>query len=164
MKKDGWTKTRKLAKTVADECIALRVRFLSRVITSLYDRALQPLGIKINQATILVFLELSGESGPSDIGDFLQMEKSTVSRNLERMRKKGWIGVRSGADGVSQVITMTAKGRKLLAAFHKEWVKAQEKASKLLGGDGVAAVGKLHDILIRRRQKIRASDERVVRP
>jgi DNA-binding MarR family transcriptional regulator len=138
---------RKLAKTVAGECLALRIRFLSRVITKLYDRALKPLGIKSNQGTILVFLELSGESGPSDIGNFLQMEKSTVSRNLERMRKKGWIEVRSKDDGISQVITITAKGRKLLAAFYREWVKVQKKASNLLGGDGVAALRKLHDIV-----------------
>ncbi len=141
----------KLGKAVAAECIALRVRFLSRVITNLYDRALQPLGIKINQATILVMLELSGESGPADIGKGLQMEKSTVSRNLDRMRKKGWIEVTNKDDGISQVITVTAKGRKLLIAFHKEWAKVQKKASELLGKEGVAAVRKLHDSLTRRK-------------
>jgi DNA-binding MarR family transcriptional regulator len=147
-------KVQKLAKTVAAECLALRVRFISRVITNLYDRSLQPLGIKINQATMLVVLEIRGESGPADIGNFLQMEKSTVSRNLDRMRKKGWIEVMNKKEGISQVITITTKGRKLLAAFHREWVKAQKKASDLLGEDGVAAVGKLHDTLTKRRQKI----------
>jgi len=148
----------KLAQTVAAECVALRVRFLSRVITNLYDRALQPLGIKINQATILVLLELSGESGPADIGNVLQMEKSTVSRNLDRMRKKGWIKVMNKDAGISQVITVTAKGRKLLAAFHGEWAKVQKKASELLGGEGIAAVRKLHDGLIQRRRKISRSE------
>jgi len=147
----------KLAKTVAAECVALRVRFLSRVITNLYDRALQPLRIKINQATILVLLELSGESSPADIGKVLQMEKSTVSRNLDRMRKKGWIEVTNKDGGIYQVITVTAKGRKLLAAFHREWAKVQKKASELLGKDGVAAVRKLHDSLIRRKQEISQS-------
>lgn len=147
-------KVQKLAKEVAAKCLALRVRFISRVITNLYDRSLQALGIKINQATLLVVLEIRGECGPAEVGDFLQMEKSTVSRNLDRMRKKGWIEVRNKSDGISQVIAITAKGRKLLTAFHREWVKVQEKASDLLGEDGVEAVRKLHDILTKRRQKI----------
>ncbi len=147
-------KVRKLARTVAGECLALRVRFLSRVITNLYDRTLQPLDLKINQATMLIMLELRGKSGPADIGSYLQMEKSTVSRNLERMRKKGWIEVKKKDGGISQVITITDNGRKLLTAFHREWVKAQERASDLLGRDGVKAVRKLHDILMERGQKV----------
>ena len=142
----------KLAKAVAAECIAVRVRLLNRVITNLYDRALQPLGIKVNQATMLVMLLLSGQAGPGDIGRVLLMEKSTVSRNIDRMRKKGWIGVAGKDDGLSQVITVTPKGRKLLAAVHVEWMKAQKKASHLLGDEGVSAIKKLHDTVRQTRK------------
>ena len=74
-----------IAKAVAAGCIAVRVRLVSRAITGVYDRALRKLNIKIGQASILVFLTLHGESSPGEIGKALMMEKSTVSRNLDRL-------------------------------------------------------------------------------
>jgi DNA-binding MarR family transcriptional regulator len=140
-----------IAKAMADECIAVRVRFVGRVVTSLYDRALRNLDIKVNQASILVFITTHGDSGPGDIGKALQMEKSTVSRNLDRMRKKGWIGIGDRDEGPSQVVQVTEKGNKLLIAVHREWQKAQESARKLLGAEGVRSVNTLFDTLRRKR-------------
>jgi DNA-binding MarR family transcriptional regulator len=144
----------KLAKAIAADCIAVRVRLVNRVITNLYDHALQPLDIKINQATILVMLSCSGEASPGDIGRVLLMEKSTVSRNVERMRKKGWIDVAGKNDGSAQVITVTPKGRTLLAAAHVEWKKAQKQAASLMGNKGVAAVRRLHDALKQQKSRV----------
>ena len=58
------TRIIEVARAVSAECIAVRVRFLSRVITNLYDRALQKLDIKVNQASILVFLTVNSGSSP----------------------------------------------------------------------------------------------------
>jgi DNA-binding MarR family transcriptional regulator len=113
---------------------------------------LKPFGIKVNQVTILVMLSMAGKAEPSDIAGTLLMEKSTVSRNLDRMRKKGWIRIANGDDGFSQVITVTSEGRKLLAMVRGEWMKAQKKASQLLGAEGVLAVRKLHDAMIEHRK------------
>jgi DNA-binding MarR family transcriptional regulator len=139
--------TTELAKAIAADCIALRVRFVNRVITGLYERALKPLDIKIGQASILVVLSVRGESSPADVGRLLRMEKSTVSRNVGRMRKKGWVEVAGRDDRLSQVITVTPKGRELLAAFYGGWAKAQEAASGLLGEEGVLSVRALYDAL-----------------
>jgi DNA-binding MarR family transcriptional regulator len=137
--------TKILAKSVAAECIAYRVRLLNRVITNIYDRALQPLGLKVNQANILTMLSLADHASSADIVRVLMMEKSTVSRTVDRMRKNGWIDIADKDDGLSQQITVTAIGRKLLAAAHVEWKKAQKQTAELLGEDGVAAVRRLHD-------------------
>jgi DNA-binding MarR family transcriptional regulator len=96
---------------------------------------------------MLVLLSVRGESSATDVGKILRMEKSTVSRNVGRMRKKGWVEVTNPDDGLSQVITVTPKGRKLLAALHAEWAKAQKAARKLLGEEGVRSVAKLYDTL-----------------
>ena len=139
------TEAASLAKAIAGECIAVRVRLLNRVITSLYDRALQPLGLKANQGIMLVFLCMVGQATPGEVCKKLHMEKSTVSRNIDRMRKKGWVDVASQQEGVSQVIMVTAAGRELLAAAHVEWQKAQQQAKELIGSDGIAAVWTLHE-------------------
>ncbi|HUL30999.1 MAG TPA: MarR family transcriptional regulator [Thermodesulfobacteriota bacterium] len=139
--------TTKIAKTIATDCIAIRVRFVNRVITHLYERALKPLDIKVSQAAILVLLSVRGESSPADIGRILQMEKSTVSRNVGRMRKKGWLEVKNRNEGLLQDIKASSKGRKLLAAFYAKWTKAQKAARELLGEEGITAVRKLYDTL-----------------
>jgi DNA-binding MarR family transcriptional regulator len=136
-----------LSKTIAYECIAYRVRLLNRVITGIYDRALQPLGIKFNQANILTMLSLTERASSADIARVLLMEKSTVSRTVARMKKNGWISVEGQGEWPTQIITVTPEGRKIMAAVHEQWKKAQLEASELLGDEGITAVRMLHNTL-----------------
>jgi len=138
-------RTLKLIETVGQECLAGRVRKISRVITGIYDRALRPHGIKVNQAGILIMLSLVEKPTPGDICRKFQMEKSTVSRNIERMRKQGWIEVGKENDGISQVLKVTPEGETLLADIYSKWKKAQKETSELLGEDGVKAIHLLID-------------------
>ncbi len=140
-----------IAEEMAAQCIAVRARFVGRVITNLYDRVLRKFDIKVNQASMLVFLTIHNGSGPGDIGMALQMEKSTVSRNLDRMRKKGWVEVGPRDDGASQVIRVTEDGHKLLLAVHCEWQKAQTSARELLGVKGVQSINVLFSTLSKQR-------------
>lgn len=134
-----------LAVTIGNECLAGKARRLSRVITGIYDRALMPFGIKISQASILVFLSIVGEASPGDICKRLQMEKSTVSRNVDRMRKNGWIEMveREGRSG--QILRITPCGQQLLVDSHPYWQQAQEKAQALLGAEGTDSLRLLAD-------------------
>jgi DNA-binding MarR family transcriptional regulator len=134
----------KLTRIMADECLAFRVRSLSRVITNIYDAALEQHGITMNQATMLIMLSYAGKAGPGRIGQVLIMEKSTVSRNLKLMKKQGWIEAVEGGTGRDQVMSATKKGKTLLTAFHPAWKKAQKETERLVGEKGVAAVHTLH--------------------
>src|SRR2546430_8167374 len=77
--------------TIARTCIAVRLRLLNRVITNLYDDALRPLGLKVSQMNILVAAARLGVAQPSQVCRILQIDLSTLSRNLERLRARGWI-------------------------------------------------------------------------
>ncbi|WP_173199980.1 MarR family winged helix-turn-helix transcriptional regulator [Geobacter sp. SVR] len=127
-----------VAELIASQCLAGRVRRLNRVVTNLYDRALQPYGIKINQANILISLLVQGETRPGEIGSRLQMEKSTVSRTLDRMKKSGWI--ETNGTGPGQTVRITEAGRQLMVDTHDAWQHAQRKATELLGEDGAQAI------------------------
>ena len=132
--------TLKLIETVGRDCLAGRVRKLSRVITGIYDRAMRPHGIKVNKASILIMLALVEKPTAGDIGRNFRMEKSTVSRNVERMRNQGWIETSGGEGGFAQVLAVTPKGKKLLADSYGKWEKAQREGSEFLGEDGVKAI------------------------
>ena len=127
---------------IARNCIAVRVRQLNRVITNVYDEALRPLGLKISQLNVLVAAAKLGLAQPTKLCEILQMDASTLSRNVERMRAKGWLEIMPGEDGRTQPFRLTPRGTRLLEKSIPAWERAQHRATDLLGPDGVAAVAK----------------------
>jgi len=135
-----------LAQSMGKECLAVRARLLSRVVTALYDRELRPLGLKGNQCTMLVCVARSGNIDQAGIGRILKMEKSTVSRGIDRLRAQGWVESDS-PDG--HCLRLTAAGRKLLVEVHRRWLCAQQRAADLLGTAGVARLKEVTGPLFR---------------
>ena len=130
-------KNRRAIDTIARDCIAVRMRLLNRVVTNLYDDALRPLGLKVSQLNILVVAAKLGLARPAMVCNILQLDTSTLSRNVERMRVKEWLEVVAGEDARTQPFCLTARGRRLLKLAVPAWEKAQLKATELLGDDGV---------------------------
>ena len=125
---------------IARECLVVRLRMLNRVVTNIYDDALRPLGVKASQLNILVVAARLGLARPADVCRRLQLNTSTLSRNVERMRAKDWLEVVEDDDGRAQPFRLTAKGRKLLERSMPAWKKAQKQVKKLIGADTVASI------------------------
>src|SRR3954469_13243298 len=119
---------------VAGECIAVRLRMLNRVITNIYDDALRPLDLKVSQMNILVAAAKLGTARPVEVCEHLHLDVSTLSRNVERMKARGWLEVVEGDDGRSQPFRLTAQGHKLLEKAIPAWSEAQQHVKKVLGG------------------------------
>src|SRR4029077_5783627 len=81
----------KTADRMARECIAVRVRLINRVITALYDEALRPFALRISQANILSAVAHLGRSRAPQCPRILRIERSTLSRDVELMKQKGWL-------------------------------------------------------------------------
>lgn len=125
---------------IADLCIAGKVRKIDRVITGIYDRELKNLGIRITQAIMLVLL-MRGARGCSGLGRSLLMDKSTVSRNVERMRKNGWVRMTE-----NQMVEITKEGVDLVMSVEPAWERAQNACAEILKEDGLESV----DLLLKR--------------
>ena len=121
-------------------CLSGRIRMLSRAISALYDDALRPTGITTGQVTMLSFIDELEPIAPGALAERLKMEKSTMSRNVARMERNGWIAIESGDAGNSQVLTITRAGRSKLRAALPRWRAAQRQAKRILGPGGAAAV------------------------
>jgi DNA-binding MarR family transcriptional regulator len=128
---------------IARSCIAVRMRLLNRVITNLYDDALRSLGLKVSQVNILVVAAKLGVARPAQVCELLNLDASTLSRNVDRMQAKGWLETVPDEDGRSQPFRLTAKGHKLLERAVPAWEQAQEQATALLGEAGVAMLHKV---------------------
>src|SRR6476620_1324203 len=121
---------------IASECVAVRLRMLNRVITNIYDNGLRPLDLKVSQMNILVAAAKMGTARPLEVCEYLHLDVSTLSRNVERMKARGWLEVVADADGRSQPFRLTPQGRKLLEKAVPAWSEAQQQVKKVLG-DGL---------------------------
>jgi DNA-binding MarR family transcriptional regulator len=120
--------------TVASECVAVRLRMLNRVVTNIYDKALRSLELKVSQMNILVAAAKLGTARPIEVCELLHLDVSTLSRNVERMKTRGWLEVVPDVeDGRSQPFRLTLQGRKLLEKAVPAWSKAQQQVGKMLG-------------------------------
>lgn len=128
---------------IARSCIAVRLRLLNRVVTGLYDDALRPLGLKVSQLNILVVAAKLGLARPAEVCNLLQLDASTLSRNVDRMRAKGWLEIVPGEDARTQPFRLTSQGTRLLERAVPAWEQAQRAAGELLGSDGTALLNKV---------------------
>ena len=129
-------------ETIAKTCIAGRLRLLNRVVTNIYDDALRPLGLKISQGNILILTGKMGVASPVQVCEYLQLDISTLSRNVELMRKNGWLEDVPGEDARSHPFRLTAEGKRLIEKAIPAWEKAQAEARELLGDDLVSLLNK----------------------
>ena len=128
--------------TIAGNCIAVRLRLLNRVVTNLYDDALRPLGLRVSQLNILVVTAKLGLARPAQVCEILQLDTSTLSRNVERMRAHGWLEVVPDEDARAQPFRLTSQGRRLIEKAVPAWEEAQRQAADLLGNEGIALLDK----------------------
>ena len=128
------------AALLAASCLASRTRLLDRVITALYDDALRPAGVTSPQMTILAALEHTGGCTPSRLCSALKLDKSTLSRNADRMERNGWIERIGNEDARSHELQLTAAGRQRFAEALPHWRKAQHQAHEVLGKAAATAL------------------------
>lgn len=121
-------------------CTCARLRKLTRRLTRIYDAHLAAQAIKVTQYSLLANAA-RGERTVSEFAAELEMDRSTLSRNLAPLAAQGWVDVSIGADPRSRSIRVTAAGRRKLKAALPLWRKAQCEIEAVLGE---ASVGELH--------------------
>jgi len=118
-------------------CTCARLRKLARRVTRIYDAHLAPQSLKVTQYSLLANAA-RGERTVSEFAAELEMDRSTLSRNLAPLAAQGWVRIAVGADPRSRSIGVTAAGRRKLKAALPLWRKAQCEVESLLGAAGVS--------------------------
>src|SRR5437763_13052315 len=128
--------------TISGTCIAVRLRLLNRVVTNFYDEALRPLGLKVSQLNILVVTAKLGLARPAQVCEILQLDTSTLSRNVKPLQAHGWLEVVPDEDARAQPFRLTPQGKRLIEKATPAWEGAQRQAAELLGDEGIALLNK----------------------
>lgn len=124
-----------IAEATSETCLATRVRQLSRIVTRVYDDALRPLGITASQYTLLAQLAARDSITAVEIGHDLDIEKSTLSRNLKRLLALGHIVMDPPAGRRGRGLHLTPKGQAVLKDAFPIWQDAQTRAVGAMGSD-----------------------------
>lgn len=127
-----------IAEMTASSCLATRVRQLSRIVTRVYDDAMRPLGITASQYTLLAQLASRDGITAVEIGGDLDIEKSTLSRNLKRLLALGHIVMDPPAGRRGRGLHLTPKGQAVLKDAFPVWQDAQRKTTAIMGSDSRA--------------------------
>lgn len=125
-------------------CTNLKLRQLARMVTRHYDHYVAETGLKNTQYALLTHVVRLGPIRPSDLARRMQMEASTLTRNLQPLAAQGLLTVGAGDDARSRLVDATEAGHAKQAEGQRAWKIAQTALNELLGIERVAA---LHDFL-----------------
>ena len=125
-------------------CTNLKLRQLGRMVTRHYDHYMSEVGLKNTQYALLSHVVKLGPIRPSDLAKRMQMDASTLTRNLQPMAAQGWLTVGAGENARSRLVEATAAGHAVRAEGQRAWKAAQLALNERLGMESVLA---LHDLL-----------------
>jgi DNA-binding MarR family transcriptional regulator len=119
-----------------ERCNCSALRQATRRVTKLYDDALAPAGLGLNQYSILSRLSRVGPSTIQDLAGLLVMDRSTLGHLLIPLERRRLVRRDvSAEDRRSRALALTAEGRALLAKARPLWTKAQQRFESTFGED-----------------------------
>ncbi len=118
---------------IAQQCAFFKIRKASRVITQIYDHYLKPTGLAPTQFSLLVALSIWGPVAVSRLAEALVMDRTTLSRNLKPLERKGLIQGVPGSDRRTRTLELTPAGREALEVGIPLWEQAQAHMARQLG-------------------------------
>jgi DNA-binding MarR family transcriptional regulator len=133
------------ADAVPRGCTNLKLRQANRRVTRHYEAYLGPTGLKITQYSLLSYVVKLGPVQAGTLAAAMQMDASTLSRNLQPLLRQGWLQAGTGADARCRIVEATPEGEARRAVAQKAWKDAQQALNRRLGAPRVAALHALLD-------------------
>lgn len=129
-------------------CTNLKLRQLSRIVTRHYDSFVADVGLKITQYSLLSHVVKLGPIRPGDLARRMQMDASTLTRNLQPLAALGLLTVGAGADARSRLVSATEAGIAKQTQAQQAWKAAQLALNEQLSSERVVALHALLDSCI----------------
>ena len=140
-------------------CTCALLRRLNRRVTAVFDRALAPLGLRVTQYSLLSNLRRTPQATLTELAPLLDMDRTTLTRNLKPLVAAGWVRQRQDAqDARARSVELTPAGRALLEAARPLWRRAQDEVNTTIGRPQVAQLHALADAALPRLRPADAGD------
>jgi DNA-binding MarR family transcriptional regulator len=133
---------------VESPCVCATLRMATRAVARVYDRALEPHGLRTTQYSILSRLEVEGPAAVGHLAARLAMDRTTLAREAAPLVAGGLVGEAAGDDRRQRVLALTPAGLERLEAARPAWRDAQRQVRDELGYDRVQGLlGELRALL-----------------
>ncbi|MDB5553957.1 MAG: MarR family transcriptional regulator [Rhizobium sp.] len=120
-------------RTMSNACYCIVLRQASRRISAVYDEALAPYGINIAQFSAIRNIKRYEPISLTDLADKLDLDRSTVGRNMKVLERLGLVATATGEDQREAVLSLTAEGEALLVKSEPVWHDVQVQIEDRLG-------------------------------
>jgi DNA-binding MarR family transcriptional regulator len=124
-------------------CACANLRRTARAVTRMYNQELRATGLELTQFTLLMALNLTGETTQGNLGKLLALDTTSLTRMLRLLTKRGWIGVKTGDDRRQRLLRLTPSGRQKLQQSRPHWERAQTRLQRGLGEPSWSQIGGL---------------------
>ena len=114
-------------------CMCISIRKAANHISKVYDHELSVLDIKITQYSALKNIQALGNPSVNELSKKLDLERTTVLRNLDKLKKMDLISYKKNDVYKVKVISLTVNGRKKLNDTKVIWEKTQQKFLNAFG-------------------------------
>lgn len=114
------------------------MRKASRQITRLYDKHLEPVGLRITQFLTLAALNEVGGANVNALAERLDIERTAMGKMVGFLEQDGYVAIKpSPTDGRSRLIELTDNGRRLYLRAEPLWREGQRQFEQLNGKETV---------------------------
>ncbi len=125
-------------------CSSFKLRQLTRRVSQHFDHIVGSAGLKTTQYSLLSHIAKLGPVRPGELAAAMEMDASTLTRNLQPLLEQGWVEVGPGDDGRSRLVRVTEAGRVKRAEAQRDWKRAQLAFNEQMGD---ARVVRLHALI-----------------
>ncbi len=118
-------------------CACSALRRASRAVTQHYEASFRGTGLRATQFTLLATLAQTGPLPLSALAAMLGLERTSLTRNLGPLEKKGFVSTVADDDQRVRRIAITKKGEAAALAALDAWNQAQSSVGEVLRRTGV---------------------------
>jgi DNA-binding MarR family transcriptional regulator len=108
-------------------CACATVRRAARLVTQLYGDHLRGNRLEASQISLLSILHNRPGRSQAVLARVLGFDKTTLSRNLKLLQKKGWVKSAPVEDRRELGLFLTEAGQDVVKATHPGWQRAQQQ-------------------------------------
>jgi DNA-binding MarR family transcriptional regulator len=116
-------------------CASLNFRRTSRMLTRMYDTAMQDSGVRSTQFAILVGIAKLQPVAMGTLAKVLILDNSTLTRSLQLLRKEGMIEISKRAAMRQRFLKLTPSGDKALQRSLPLWRAVHARFVAAVGAD-----------------------------
>lgn len=117
------------------ECVAYNLMKTARHLSAFYRKTISPSGLQGTQFPLLLAIKLNEPVPISELAEILELDRTTLSRNLKRLQDRGYVILEKDNDQRVRNVRLSENGAEVLKKAIPLWEKAQKAIMQQFGED-----------------------------